>query len=51
MSEKNMEMMKKLLEKKKEQQQKQNSFRPDKGKGISSKSKRNQKQVGSSKKV
>lgn len=46
-----MEMMKKLLEKKKEQQQQHNQFRPDKGKGISSKPKRNQKVGGANNKV
>jgi hypothetical protein len=51
MSEKNMEMMKKLLEKKKEQQQQQGGFRPEKGKGISSKPKKNQKPGGANNKV
>ena len=51
MSEKNMEMMKKLLEKKKEEQQQQGGFRPDKGRGISSKPKKNQKPGGANNKV
>lgn len=51
MSEKNMEMMKKLLEKKKEQQKQQEGFRPDKGKNIYSKAKKNQKAGGANNKV
>jgi len=51
MSEKSMEMMKKILEKKKEKQQQQNQSRPDKGKGVSSKPKRNQKVGGANNKV
>ncbi|MCA0386474.1 MAG: hypothetical protein LCH34_12840 [Firmicutes bacterium] len=51
MSDKTMEMMKKILEKKKEQQQQHGSVRPDKGKGVSSKPKKHQKPGGSNNKV
>ena len=43
--------MKKLLEKKKEQQQQQAGYRPDKGRGVSSKPKKNQKAGGANNKV
>ena len=51
MSEKNMEMMKKLLEKKKEQQKQKEAFRPDKGKNVSSKAIKNQMAGGANNKV
>ncbi len=51
MSNKNMEMMKKLLEKKKEEQQPTRNFKPERGKNVSSTPKKNQKPGGANNKV
>jgi len=51
MSEKNMEMMKKLLDKKKEQQNTKQKFSPSKKIGSGAREKKNQKPGGSNNKV
>jgi len=51
MSNKNMEMMKKLLEKKKEQQAEKQKYAPNKKIGSFSNAKKNQKTGGSNNKV
>jgi hypothetical protein len=51
MSEKNLELMKKVLEKKKEQQGKQQSMIPDKKLGSGSGAKKNQRTGWANKKV